>query len=77
MEYTGLSRKIADYIAGRAKSKLEAFEKKAFRWAKGATAVTAGEAEQIARLGVPYPVDSDVHRRSYTDTWMYCFRLSR
>lgn len=37
--------------------KVERFERRAFSWASGATAVTEAEARAIAALGVPYPVE--------------------
>lgn len=38
------------------RSKVELFEKKCFRWADGATAVSHEEAREIASFGVTYPV---------------------
>lgn len=44
------------YIALQ-RAKVERFERRAFLWAQGTTAVTAAEADAIAALGVPYPVE--------------------
>ncbi len=52
-ENNGLKKK---YISIQRK-KVEAFEKQAFHWSNGATAVTKNEADTISGLNVTYPVE--------------------